>query len=88
MSDSIGEPARAGPQSDPPVFLNHLYTVLDTATYKAIEADPFWRTQFAPSERRTTVRTDETYTGLYFYGVNTYFEIFDIADSPHPHVGV
>jgi hypothetical protein len=70
----------------PPVFLNHFFAVLDTPTYKAIEADQFWRTEFAPNERRTTVRTDETYTGLYFYGANTYFELFDVADSPRPAV--
>jgi hypothetical protein len=71
----------------PPVHLNHFFAVLDTPTYKAIEADRFWRAQFAPNERRTTVRTDETYTGLYFYGVNTYFEVFDVADSPRPVIG-
>src|SRR5208282_2209145 len=60
---------------------------LDTPTYQAIESDPFWRKRFAPNERRTTVRTDETYTGLYFYGINTYFEVFDVADSPRPDVG-
>ena len=87
MSNSIDDPFRAGRQSIPPVFLNHFYAVVDTTTYKAIEADPFWRSQFAPNERRTTVRTDETYTGLYFYGANTYFEIFDVADSPRPDVG-
>ncbi len=61
--------------------LNHFYVVLDTTTYRAIEADSFLRQRFAPNERRTTVRTDQTYTGLYFYGVNTYFEFFDVADS-------
>jgi hypothetical protein len=61
--------------------LNHFYVVLDTTTYRAIEADSFLRQRFAPNERRTTVRADQTYTGLYFYGVNTYFEFFDVADS-------
>src|SRR5262249_50865071 len=40
------------------------------------------RKEFAPSETRTTVRADRTYTGLYFYGVNTYFEFFDVAKEP------
>jgi hypothetical protein len=81
-------PAGGGERGcQPQVFLNHFYAVLDTPTYKAIEAGQFWRTQFAPNERRTTVRTDETYTGLYFYGVNTYFEVFDVADSPRPAIG-
>lgn len=64
-----------------PVPLNHVYVVLDPATYKAIESSDFLRGQFAPSEIRTTVRTDMSYSGLYFYGTNTYFEFFDAANS-------
>jgi hypothetical protein len=60
-----------------PVYLNHFFITVDSATYKAIESDNFLRGQFAASEQRTTVRTDRTYTGLYFYGTNTYFEFFD-----------
>jgi Family of unknown function (DUF5829) len=71
----------------PPVFLNHFYIVLDSPTYAAIEQSNFLRTRFAPNEKRTTVRTDETYTGLYSYGTNTYFEFFDVASSPRPCVG-
>ncbi len=59
------------------VPLNHFYIVVDSETYKAIETDDFLRNQFAVSEKRTTVRTDVTYTGTYFYGTNTYFEFFD-----------
>lgn len=61
--------------------LNHFYVVLDPASYKAIEGSDFLRGQLAPSETRTTVRTDMTYTGLYFYGMRTYFELFD-GSSP------
>lgn len=64
-----------------PVPLNHFYVVLDPVTYKAIENSDFLRGQFAPSEIRTTVRTDMSYTGLYFYGTNTYFEFFDASNS-------
>lgn len=64
-----------------PVPLNHFYVVLDPATYKAIESSDFLRGQFAPSEIRTTVRTDMSYSGLYFYGTNTYFEFFDASNS-------
>jgi hypothetical protein len=69
------------------VFLNHFYVVLDSETYKAIEEDGFLRKRFAPNETRTTVRADQTYTGLYFYGTNTYFEFFDVSNSPRPRVG-
>ncbi len=64
-----------------PVPLNHFYVVLDPATYKAIESSDFLRGPFAPSEIRTTVRTDMSYSGLYFYGTNTYFEFFDASNS-------
>lgn len=64
------------------VLLNHFYLVLDSKTYADIENNPFMRKDFAPSESRTTVRADRTYTGLYFYGINTYFEFFDLAKEP------
>jgi Family of unknown function (DUF5829) len=77
------------PQADslPEVFLNHFYMVLDSPTSKAIEEDAFLRRHFAVNEKRTTSNADMTYTGRYFYGVNTYFEFFDIADSPQRRVG-
>ncbi len=61
------------------VPLNHFYVVLDSETYKAIEQSPFLRKEFAVNELRTTTRTDMSYTGVYFYGVNTYFEFFDAS---------
>jgi hypothetical protein len=64
-----------------PIPLNHLYLVLDSATYKAIEQSPFLRKEFAVTEQRTTTRTDMSYTGLYFYGTNTYFEFFDASHT-------
>lgn len=71
----------------PPVFLNHFYVVLDSATYKEIEQSPFLRREFAVTEQRTTVRTDMSYTGLYFYGTNTYFEFFDVSSDTSNQVG-
>jgi hypothetical protein len=71
----------------PQVFLNHFYGVLDSLTSNAIEGDAFLRKYFAANEKRTTTNADMTYTGLYFYGVNTYFELFDIANSPGRRVG-
>ncbi len=75
------------PDSSPQVFLNHFYVVLDSLTSNAIERDRFLRKHFAANEKRTTTNRDMTYTGLYFYGVNTYFELFDIANSPGHRVG-
>jgi Family of unknown function (DUF5829) len=58
------------------VFLNHFFVVLDHDTYAAIDANAFLTREFAPFERRTTVRNDRSYTGIYFYGDHTYFEFF------------
>lgn len=58
-------------------LLNHFYATVDAQTYAAIAASRFLREQFAPFEKRTTVRNDSTYTGLYFYGTQTYFEFFE-----------
>lgn len=60
-----------------PAGLNHFYATVDAETYAAIEASPFLKEQFAPFEKRTTVRNDSTYSGLYFYGLGTYFEFFE-----------
>lgn len=75
------------PDSSPQVFLNHFYVVLDSPTYKAIEENAFLRKHFAVNEKRTTTNAEMTYTGLYFYGINTYFEFFDIGNSPKDCVG-
>ncbi len=57
-----------------PVFLNHVFAVVDGETYAALAGSTFLRETFAVSEERTTVRADISYTGLYFYGRRTYFE--------------
>jgi Family of unknown function (DUF5829) len=75
------------PDSLPQVFLNHFYVVLNSPTYKAIEEDGSLRKHFAVNERRTTTNAEMSYTGLYFYGINTYFEFFDIGNSPKDQVG-
>lgn len=67
-----------GAQPRPSIpLLNHFYATVDSQTYAAIEANQFLKESFAPSEKRTTVRNDSTYSGLYFYGDQTYFEFFE-----------
>jgi hypothetical protein len=67
-----------GEEPAPPwVHLNHFFLVLDSTTYSSIEDSEFLQNDFAVFERRTTVRNDITYTGIYCYGTNTYFEFFD-----------
>jgi len=73
--------------SSPQVFLNHFYMVLDAPTYWAVEEDAFLRRHFAVNEKRTTTNAEMSYTALYFYGIHTYFEFFDIGNSPKDSVG-
>jgi len=51
--------------------------VTDASTYREAQASTFMTRDFAPFEKRTTVRNDTTYTGIYFYGRHSYFELFD-----------
>lgn len=74
-------PGQTNPKLFSSVPLNHFYVVLDSDTYKAIEQSPFLRMEFAVNEQRTTTRTDISYTGVYFYGNNTYFEFFDASET-------
>ena len=60
-----------------PVFLNHFFVVVSAATYDAARKDAFLTGEFAPFEARTTVRNDTSYTGIYWYGRSTYFELFE-----------
>lgn len=80
------EPQVRGSQVGPSILLNHLYSSVDPVTYQAIVESEFLRTQFAVSETRTTIRNDypDGYTGVYFYGNETYFEFFDSASSAFP----
>ena len=61
----------------PTVVLNHFYVVVDADTYSAVQASPFLTGELAPFEKRTTQRNDTSYTGLYWYGRRTYFELFE-----------
>jgi len=65
-------------QGKPPaVFLNHFFVVVDAASYRAMQESAFLTGAFAPFEKRTTARNDQTYTGIYWYGRRTYFEAFE-----------
>jgi len=59
------------------LLLNHFFVVTDPGTYAEAQASTFLIHEFAPFEKRTTVRNDTTYTGIYFYGRHTYFELFE-----------
>lgn len=62
---------------EPAVFLNHFFAVISPESYAAILADPYLTSTWAPFEKRSTARNDQTYTGAYWYGRKTYFEVFE-----------
>jgi hypothetical protein len=69
--------AAGAPEPAPPLPLNQFYVVVDAATYQAARGSGFLTREFAPFEARTTVRNDTSYTGIYWYGRRTYFELFE-----------
>jgi hypothetical protein len=67
----------AASERGPGVMLNHFYVVVDASTYEAARTSAFLTREFAPFEARTTLRNDKSYTGIYWYGRRTYFELFE-----------
>jgi len=65
----------------PVVTLNHFYVVVDAPSYEAARTSAFLTREFAPFEARTTVRNDKSYTGIYWYGRRTYFELFEPGEQ-------
>lgn len=62
--------------ASPRLVLNHVYFVLDSATYHDVTASPFLQGEFAGHELRTTESGGLKWTGFYLYGRHTYLEIF------------
>ncbi len=71
----------------PEVFFNHLFFAPDAETYAALSKAPILRKGFAAHEERTTKRPDMSYSGLYFYGQNTYFEFLEPTEGSVHKVG-
>ena len=69
----LDTPASPGDQ----VFLNHVYTVLDSETFEAIRHEPFVSDGFAATESQTTQSDGSSWTGFYLYGDVSYLELFE-----------
>jgi hypothetical protein len=66
----------------PPVYLNHIFIVLDEETYAALSSSDFIRNEFAGFEQRTTeAGSGESWSGTYLYGERTYIELFQAAEG-------
>jgi len=78
----FGDTASFNDKATPKVYLNHFFLIIDSSTYKDIVESDFIKNDFAHFEERITiVNNDESYTGAYIYGDNTYFEFFDESNS-------
>lgn len=80
-------PVAAQLPAAPHLYLNHLYLVVDSATYHDITASNFLSGQFAGFETRTTESGGIKWTGTYLYGRRTYLEIFGPRGLPGAQVG-
>ncbi len=58
-----------------PVFLNHVYFVLDSNTYMHVFDSAFLQQVGDTAEKKVTTST-ESWSGKYFSGRNSYFELF------------
>jgi len=67
----------------PPVVVDHFYISLDPQTFKAVQTNKWLKTTFAEVAKSTNSSGDDTWTGLYVYGVGSYIEIFS-ADKKFP----
>ena len=77
-----GNPVTVEDEPTPKVYLNHFFLLVDSSTYKYIAESDFIKNEFAHFEERTTVvENNESYSGAYIYGKNTYFEFFDKSES-------
>lgn len=62
---------------DLPVYLNHLYLVVDARTYDAISGSAFVKDRFAAFSQDATVTGDGAFwSGAYLEGRRTYIELF------------
>ncbi len=76
-----------GAERLPPVFLNHVYRVLDRQTFEAAERSQYLQTEFAQFEKRSTKSGSDSWSGLYFYGEHTYFEFLEADPGRERPVG-
>ena len=73
---TVGRQQAPAPAQVPPVYLNHLYLVLDRQTYDDVLRSDFLRDQFAGFSSSTTVAGgDQSWTGAYIWGEHTYIEL-------------
>ena len=75
---ALGERWRA--KRPAPVALNHVFFVVDRASYDALAHSDLLRS-LAVAEERETVRADRSYSGLYLYGAHSYVEFLPAGSA-------
>ncbi len=65
-----------GQKRMPDIYLNHVYIVLDSATYNKLFDIPYIEQKLGNIKTSTTHTSDGTWSGKYLYGKNGYLEFF------------
>jgi len=73
---TLGDAWRAA--RPPAVFLNHVYVVVDRATYDALATSKFLREEFAFTEERAFDQSELGQRGLFLYGRRTFLEFVPV----------
>ncbi len=60
----------------PEIYLNHLYIVLDSNTYSHLSDSSFISGKFGNIKVNATTTTNDSWSGKYLFGKNSYFEFF------------
>jgi len=73
-----------GQRENPEIYLNHIYVVLDSATYQHLFDSSVLTKEIAYSIQNSTQTNQNSYTGKYIAGKNGYLEFF----TPTSHSGL
>lgn len=68
--------AMNGQRRMPDIYLNHVFIVLDSTTYKTLFEAAFIEQKIGDVKTTTTSTTDGAWSGKYLYGKNGYLEFF------------
>lgn len=71
--------------SNETAYFNHLYSMLDDETYKAIKSSLFLQEEFCNLKEKTHSKTTYSWTGIYLTGKNTYLEFFNLENEKALH---
>ncbi len=75
-SDKKETPPIHGQNKLPEIYLNHLYVVLDSNTLLHLADSSFISEKFGNIKVHTATTATESWSGIYLFGKNSYFEFF------------